>query len=585
MNPKIYDRTDAIEKGTNNFWYRFSGACKTTVVFVHGIFSDSRDCWTASKTGNLDEIYWPDLLLQDQSRIGEVNVYMGGFFTAVDAGSYDIFDCSRELFSALSRVDEYGNPPVLHAPAIIFICHSTGGIVARHLLHKHKSSFSAKSIGLVLIASPSNGSDLAAMLAGLAEIYNSKLAAQLATDSSALQDLDRNFKDLVHDSERNFTLTGVEAYENRFIIHRKWFPNKSRVVSESSAGKYFASPVHLSKTDHFTSVKPKRLNDPPHLLLVDFFRTFRKGAPACPDASLEPTVVKKVAGAAGETIQDHEGYKIKIGFVDLFLVDQISVVSALQDFGSRRQVKIEIVWPTAITLMVETLQSLVKQVTALPRPDWTKTLPNNSIADFVAGASRALSEYEEITKQIEARLPRTLKSLSKMSQSQVAVDFTPPRAALGNFLALGVWRAGQNVSYWASFEPIRKFFDLSGWERILRSPTNPDRMGFVLGIEEEICSARVTKVGDRVLHGGNYEYLYGPKSAVVECDCKHERIFPKMRWYYEWIIPQVELLLAECDDDLPVEYDESITPTGVVKNLQGQELYWSVHSNQWQARS
>jgi hypothetical protein len=63
-------------------------------------------------------------------------------------------------------------------------------------------------------------------------------------------------------------LFGVEAYENHFIFHRKWLPDKFLVVTEESAGKYFGAPKLLRKTDHFSSVKPKGTDHPAHELLV-----------------------------------------------------------------------------------------------------------------------------------------------------------------------------------------------------------------------------------------------------------------------------------------------------------------------------
>jgi len=42
--------------------------------------------------------------------------------------------------------------------SIVFVCHSTGGIVVRYLLESNWAQFKDKRVGLVLIASPSYGS-------------------------------------------------------------------------------------------------------------------------------------------------------------------------------------------------------------------------------------------------------------------------------------------------------------------------------------------------------------------------------------------------------------------------------------------
>jgi len=72
-------------------------------------------------------------------------------------------------------------------------------------------------------------------------------------------------------------LSGVEAYENHFIFHRKYWPDRRVVVNEQSAGKYFGAPVLLRKTDHFSAVKPDNDHHPAHQLLVDFLADFRAG--------------------------------------------------------------------------------------------------------------------------------------------------------------------------------------------------------------------------------------------------------------------------------------------------------------------
>ena len=94
--------------GANNFWY-LNRQKKSVIVFVHGILSDSRGCW--SYEDNRDQsknMYWPALIESDP-RLSEASIYMGGYYTAVDAGPYEIRNCAGELFSAMDRVDEHGS--------------------------------------------------------------------------------------------------------------------------------------------------------------------------------------------------------------------------------------------------------------------------------------------------------------------------------------------------------------------------------------------------------------------------------------------------------------------------------------------
>lgn len=254
----------------NNFWYRYTDA-EAVIVFVHGILSDSRSCWLWEdpQRRKLPQ-YWP-AMIQDDPRFGDVGIYLGGYYTDVDAKSYEIADCAREIFSALSRKPERSpETPVLDRQRIVFVCHSTGGIVVRYLLERYVEAFESKEVGLVLIASPSYGSRYADRLKLLSRFYKHQLGRQLRWGNWSLRDLDERFKDLV-DADRIPGLRGVEAVENHFIFHRKWLPNQKLVVAEESAGRYFGAPVLLRKTDHFSTVKPDSRRHPAYELLVDFW--------------------------------------------------------------------------------------------------------------------------------------------------------------------------------------------------------------------------------------------------------------------------------------------------------------------------
>ncbi|PYV76159.1 MAG: hypothetical protein DMG96_14990 [Acidobacteria bacterium] len=259
--------------GENNLWY-LDRRTQSVIVFVHGVLSDSRDCWfyEDSETPSRN-MYWPALIESDR-RFPDVSIYLGGYYTAIDSKTYEIRNCADELFSALARAEESGAPGVLSREEILFVCHSTGGIVTRYLLEYYRDKFQSKKIGLLLIASPSYGSKLADRLAFLAGFYNQRLGIQLKWGNWSLRDLDARFKDLVNDRAIP-SLIGMEAFENRFIIHRKFWPNKLVVVTEESAGRYFGAPRLLRETDHFSCVKPDDTRHPAHQLLVDFWHKFR----------------------------------------------------------------------------------------------------------------------------------------------------------------------------------------------------------------------------------------------------------------------------------------------------------------------
>ena len=115
----------------NNLWYvRPSSSTDVTMVFLHGIFS-SRSCWLHTGEDDLEHpapVFWPDLVRADH-RLGSLAIYLGGYYTQLDAGDYPITQCSNEILSALQRPDVDGTPPALDSEAIVFVCHSMGGSI------------------------------------------------------------------------------------------------------------------------------------------------------------------------------------------------------------------------------------------------------------------------------------------------------------------------------------------------------------------------------------------------------------------------------------------------------------------------
>jgi pimeloyl-ACP methyl ester carboxylesterase len=253
------------EIGSNNLWYLLNDS-PSAIVFVHGILSDSRSCWLSTHGGQTT--YWPQLVSADP-RLQHPAVFLGGFYTAVDAGAYNINDCAKELLNGLMVPDVHLHRTPLEKERIVFICHSTGGIVARYMLTRYADKFREKEVGLVLIASPSYGSKLADTLGGLANFYNNQLGIHLKWGNDVLKNLDDEFKELL-DRKTIPRLTGIEACENHFIFHRRFLPDKQFVVERESAGRYFTVRM-LPNTDHFSTVKPSGFDHPAHKLLVEFW--------------------------------------------------------------------------------------------------------------------------------------------------------------------------------------------------------------------------------------------------------------------------------------------------------------------------
>ncbi len=270
------------EKNQNNVWYPpFLDTNNTVLVFVHGILGDSRETWFyEDKTDSKQNTYWPRLISEDE-QFKNASIFLGGYMTEFDSLKYDGRHAARELFTALkSNKGALPNPEihkvsktVMEHKNLLFITHSTGGIIVRYLLYHEREAFKDKTVGLALIASPSYGSQWADRLTPLLGYYGNKLSKQLQWNSGFLNQLHDNFKDLVGAGGKRLPyMVGQEAIENQFVIHSKWWwPSKSLIVEPESAAQYFPSPKMLPGTDHFSTVKPDGTAHPGYDFVSTFF--------------------------------------------------------------------------------------------------------------------------------------------------------------------------------------------------------------------------------------------------------------------------------------------------------------------------
>ena len=252
--------------GINNLWY-VTRSKNAVIVFVHGILSDSRDAW-AYEGDNGSIVYWPELLRTD-SKFDDYSIYLGGFHTAVDSRNYGMRDAANQLFASLS-FSEGNEKSILDHSKIIFVTHSTGGIVVRHMLVRKKPEFRKKKIGLLLIASPSLGSEYANLITDVLDIAEHQMGKELQQDNGVLVDLDKDFFNMVSNRELP-GLTGREAFEHHFVLGGV-LKFLRQIVPVDSAVRYFAEPIQLPQTNHFTAVKPHDLSHPAYVLLSNFVR-------------------------------------------------------------------------------------------------------------------------------------------------------------------------------------------------------------------------------------------------------------------------------------------------------------------------
>jgi len=248
----------ATTSTNNNHWVHNNDS-DTVIVFVHGIFSDTKGCWTNKDKKH----YFPEMVMKDAD-FGDPSIFVAGYATTLKAGKYGVASSAADVWKALSTPVD-GRVPAVTKRNIIFVCHSTGGIVVRYLLLDKKAQMRDKNIGLVLIASPSAGSEFARLLSPLSRLYDSQLASELRDQNNALlEDLDDRFRDLVY--HRDLRIAGVEAFEQNGLLRRVL----GRAVPKESASRYFGHAVQLAGQNHITSVKPADSHHPAYSLLLNF---------------------------------------------------------------------------------------------------------------------------------------------------------------------------------------------------------------------------------------------------------------------------------------------------------------------------
>jgi hypothetical protein len=267
---------DPPPAGENNVWHEWNTS-DTVIVFVHGIFSDSRSAWLHEGS---EPRYWPELIRNDPS-FDQPSIFLGGFSTSALSGDYGMRQAAEELFGWLDRRVDPATGSVLEKRNIFFVVHSTGGILVRHILYHNADRFRGKKVGLALLASPSLGSKWADWVGGLSAAGRNRMAAQLRSQSEFLDELDHSFMDLVADRAMRMPgLVGREAYEHHAPVR---LPGLERIVERQSAARYFGKRRQLPETNHASIVKPDSRRHPGYVFVSDLFLEFAAlAAPDCP---------------------------------------------------------------------------------------------------------------------------------------------------------------------------------------------------------------------------------------------------------------------------------------------------------------
>lgn len=258
------------------FWFRCRNS-DTVVVFVHGFNSNNRAAWLHGQGS-----YWP-LLINGDSSFDGTSVVLAPFFSQLAPSDYGLQEASNALWEALVRPEGPTARAVLDHRQVIFVAHSTGGVLVRNLLfrHRHGPALRGKSVGLLLVASPTEGSEVLRTLRPLVTQLSNRMLEQLAPNSAFLAQLKSDFKDLVtmDPQRRGWTLVGRELAETEPVTcddTTMWrlvgCLRSLMVVTPESAGAHFADPVPVPRANHIDIAKPVDLGVDPHRTLARLYR-------------------------------------------------------------------------------------------------------------------------------------------------------------------------------------------------------------------------------------------------------------------------------------------------------------------------
>jgi hypothetical protein len=294
----------------------------TSVVFLHGILSDSITCWTVG------DAYWPDIVARDEQLKG-VGLYVFSYRSDAFSANYSLGDAVEEL-NAYLELDG-----VISSPKLVFVCHSMGGIVARQFIVTRQSTLIEKRtrIGLFLVASPSLGSGYANLVSTLARALGNSQADALrfADNNTWLNDLDRNFLNLKESGK--LSLHGQELVEDQFFIMPALF--RRPVVQAFSGAHYFGEALKIPFSDHFTIAKPSGADAIQHRLLQRFVMTsvqpqpITEGQPESASSVPEPVPgapVKVGIGALNDLTRNPRIREAALPFKSVFAMASVQIM-------------------------------------------------------------------------------------------------------------------------------------------------------------------------------------------------------------------------------------------------------------------
>lgn len=225
-----------------------SDATDKLIVFVHGFNSDSTEAWTSSSGA-----YWPDLIANDAA-LKSFAVLTAGFNSPLLKRAQSIEEAANTLSVRLLDEHIYEN-----FNKIVFIGHSTGGIMIRRILTRLYSptqlGFLKRVSTVFFFATPTSGAPVADWVKWVSA--NPQTRDLSADDfSGVLMTIDTDWQDLIRD--RHTTLNGLPRV---YCGYEVYDTKVGAIVPRVYSATYCDQTPFAFNRDHSTLVKPLNAED------------------------------------------------------------------------------------------------------------------------------------------------------------------------------------------------------------------------------------------------------------------------------------------------------------------------------------
>jgi len=220
------------------------GDSTRVLVFVHGIFGDAGNTWTAPP-----DTYWPDLVAHDTA-FGNADIYVAAY----DTGLTNKMRIDQVVTTLEERFADAG--VFARHQQVILVCHSLGGLIMQEYLLTNRDD--AKKVPFIYFYStPQTGAQIA------------KLGSMFSDDPLLREMAPDNSNDYLRRQEN-------EWQRAKFRIHRYCAYETQKfkcalIVEEMSGTRLCEQSVALNK-NHANIVKPTSTDDMPYVLLRNAWR-------------------------------------------------------------------------------------------------------------------------------------------------------------------------------------------------------------------------------------------------------------------------------------------------------------------------